>query len=626
MRHVANGVNTSDVYPGASVEERKKNVDQWTENSNTVQDNEKNDGRHSGKAIDISNGEEETFVSNNDSINNKSGSTRAKGDTVVASVGTAILSNALGNLFNKITGEKPTGSPGGNNAQIDIPGTIMGNLANVTETRSYMQNFARYNNYLTCNLGLAQMASDRYMSLKERIPMEIEYYLTPTEKKSITMYINPENMSINTTKVKQKVFTRGGIYFHHYGDDVWTLKISGTTGYSQMKGIEALEEVYHHSGTLLKYQNVSVSTVHTNAVSIYNNKPTSLQEAEQQLTSAGGIGGWLGRVITTATDALGYTGDGSNSIGTQLFGKETATGKSNANLFDALSNACLGSCTQINDALSASMGGANGANGNAETVAGLMQAAALVTGNPTAFKEYFNQTFQSIQNGMSGATSKEIIGALSADICTSVLTGQNSNQHTNAIFSQLDNSLKNGFGALTNMLTGNFTGATSYTLPMTGTSGNFYTLGRMTATELNNVVSTVQSFNREHQIDKDSARANWSDIEDQLTDLYRPRQIMIYFDDRVYIGHFDSFNYSRKASTPLIYYDMVFTVTRQVKIDKATAKSRGSATLGELLGTVAAKGIMNGINNISWGKAGSDKKQTSQQPFSPTEDPRDNKG
>ena len=158
--------------------------------------------------------------------NKKSGKTTAGGDTLVATLGQAVVGAALGKVFDKWLGTGKKKKTVGNNAQINAM-PLCGTLGGVENTKEYMQTTARYNNYLTCNLGLAQMASDRYMSLKERIPMCIEYYATPEERKSITMYVNPENMSISTAKVKQKVFTRGGIYFHHYGDDVWTLKING---------------------------------------------------------------------------------------------------------------------------------------------------------------------------------------------------------------------------------------------------------------------------------------------------------------------------------------------------------------------------------------------------------------
>lgn len=528
--------------------------------------------------------------------NKKSGKTTAGGDTLVATLGQAVVGAALGKVFDKWLGTGKKKKTVGNNAQINAM-PLCGTLGSVENTKEYMQTTARYNNYLTCNLGLAQMASDRYMSLKERIPMCIEYYATPEERKSITMYVNPENMSISTAKVKQKVFTRGGIYFHHYGDDVWTLKINGTTGYSQMKGIEALEEVYFHSGTLLKYQNVSVTTVHTNQMTLY--KPTDMQDALDKLKSAGGVSGWLGKVIGTATDALGYTGDGSKSLGTKIFGAKTASGKSNANLFDALNNSCIGLSNHMIDVIN---GGSGNGSGNG-SVLNLMQAASLVTGNPTAIKEYFNQTVGSLKQGFGGFTSQALLGAFAADSCATISGKQGHNMEN--MFKQMNGATKNAFGSVLNMLTGNFTGAATYALPMTGTSGNFYTLGRMTANELNNVVGSVQSFNKEHMIDKDKARANWADMEDQLTDLYRPRQIIIYFDDRVYIGHFDSFNYNRKAATPLIYYDMTFTVTRQIKIDKQPQDSAGSASLGSLLGMAVAGSIVRGISNsIKKGKSG----------------------
>ena len=94
------------------------------------------------------------------------------------------------------------------------------NVSREEAVMAYMEQFQRYNNYLTNKMGAAQMAADRYMSLKERVPMSFEYYETPQSKKEVVMYLNPETMSLSTQKVKQKVFTRGGIYFHHYGDCV----------------------------------------------------------------------------------------------------------------------------------------------------------------------------------------------------------------------------------------------------------------------------------------------------------------------------------------------------------------------------------------------------------------------
>ena len=523
-----------------------------------------------------------------------------------------MLSGALGKVFNKITGEGSRGGGSdvsqvaGNNAQIDLPGTLMGSLANVVNTRSYMQNFARYNNYLTSNYGLAQMASDRYMSIKERIPMSVEYYQTPTQKKEIQFYINPENMSINTAKVKQKVYTRGGIYFHHYGDDVWTMKINGTCGYAAMRGIEAFEQFYFNSGALLKYQNISAATVHTNQITSLKNQNyngESMQSMLDSLRGSGKIGNYLGKVIGTATDALGYTGNGTNTLGQRIFGNKTSSGRSNANLFDAVSNSVLDMSNNYNklfDDPNQSKESRQAMN----TVKNLMQASQMTTGSPTAFKQYFSTVMGNLVSGIGSTSSKELMSSMAADLTLGLFGGSPRNDNTNAVMNQLNYGTKNFFGGLLGMLTGNPPTNTSsmekYDMPLTGTSGNFYTIGKMQATELNRLVSTVQSFNQRHTIDKQLASQNWSDIEDQLTDLYRPRQIIIYFDDRVYIGHCDSFNYSRKASTLLINYDMSFTITRQIKVDpqlksNETGMGGSGSSLGELLGTALAGRIVGNL-------------------------------
>ena len=513
---------------------------------------------------------------------------------ILANVGTILLSNALRK-------DDSSTSSGTNNisSAINIPGTIVGNLSTVVNTKTYMEHFSRYNNYVTSNLGAAQMAADRYMSLKERVPMSLEYYQTPTEKKEIVMYINPSKLSITTAKVKQKVYTRGGIYFHHYGDDVWTLKLSGTVGYASMKGIEALEEVYHNSGALLKYQNISVSTVHTNQItSLSGSSSAKSASISDSLTgmlnslkgSKSPISKYLGKVMGATSEWLGYTGDPNRSLGAKIFGTKTANAKSNANLFNAVANAGLNLSGLYNQTAQTASTSTNLTN--------LMKAAADTTGDATNFKGMFNVVFKELQTGM-GTTSSAITSSIAADLVLGLFGGSARNDNLKSIMTQMNGGTGNLLTGVLQMLTGNFTGAKDTAFPMKATSGNYYTLGNMTATELNNVVSTVQAYNAQHTIDHNRAATNWSDIEDQLTDAYRPRQVIIYFDDRIYIGHFDSFSYNKSAETPLIYYEMQFTVTRQVKVDKpdltSTTATGGGASLRNLFTTVLAGTVMNNL-------------------------------
>ena len=108
--------------------------------------------------------------------------------------------------------------------------------------------------------------SNAYMALKQRRPFVLEYYAKAgdTTPKSITMYINPEKLSFSNTKIIGKAITRGGIFYHHYGDDHGTMQLSGSTGMSGMAGIKILEELYFASGTLLRYNNFMPQQTYAN--------------------------------------------------------------------------------------------------------------------------------------------------------------------------------------------------------------------------------------------------------------------------------------------------------------------------------------------------------------------------
>jgi len=135
---------------------------------------------------------------------------------------------------------------------------------------------SRYSNSST-PLADAQIAADNYMLMKQRKPMVIEYYKekpTSNDKKfieSVEMYINPQRLSIQHQKVKGKAYTRGGIFYHHWGDDNPVMTLSGTVGYSMMKGIEQLERIYLNSGTLLKYGNMDLNKAGTSGMRTYQN-------------------------------------------------------------------------------------------------------------------------------------------------------------------------------------------------------------------------------------------------------------------------------------------------------------------------------------------------------------------
>lgn len=502
-------------------------------------------------------------------------------DTGLVNLAGAVLMNKLTN-----NGSSSSGNTG-TSANINVKGTILSTLGTVANTKTYMENFSRYNQYLTSSYGAAQMAADRYSSLKERTMMSIEYYLTPEQKGEVVMYINPESMTISTSKVKDKVYTRGGIYFHHYGDDVWTMKLQGKVGYSCMKGIEALAEVYHYSGALLKYQNISESTVHTNQISD-SSAQNAMGGAQSGLAGMlnmlgnSGVGGFLNNALGTATDALGLTSKTTDAQGNPI--------RTNGASQDSLMNKVLGSVQSTTSAL---MGGYSN-----KAISSLMQQTIGVTGT-TNTANYFNTISNAVATGFSGVTSKNIINGIASDMVTSVMGGKGN--ALGSVMGQFASAFGVGAGALAGMTTGDYQNTTTVSMPQSATSGNYYSMGTLSATDLNNVVSSVSAYNKSRQVDKGAVENSLSDITDQLTDLYRPRQIIIYFDDRAYVGHFDSFSYSRTASTLLISYDMQFTITRQVVVGRQNLNSSSSSNGGmsDIKNLLIGSAIGSAMNSLT---------------------------
>ena len=91
----------------------------------------------------------------------------------------------------------------------------------------------------------AQTYASTYMILKQRRRMVFEFYKRAGDvnPKQVVMYINPETLTMNNSKLYSKQITRGGIFYHHFGEDHASMQLRGTTGLSGMAGIRQLEEV-----------------------------------------------------------------------------------------------------------------------------------------------------------------------------------------------------------------------------------------------------------------------------------------------------------------------------------------------------------------------------------------------
>jgi hypothetical protein len=53
-------------------------------------------------------------------------------------------------------------------------------------------------------------------------------------------------------------------------------------------------------------------------------------------------------------------------------------------------------------------------------------------------------------------------------------------------------------------------------------------------------------------------------MDDMFRDEWAPRKVIMYFENRAFIGHFEKFSYKRVADKPLIGYDLSFVAEKQI--------------------------------------------------------------
>lgn len=126
------------------------------------------------------------------------------------------------------------------------------------------------------------------------------HWLVP-EGPIVQMYINPQSITYSETKAISETRSKGGFIIQYWGEDLLTLRISGTTGSSGYEGINVLRDVYRNEQLALD--------------------PYALfqqAEAQQDVLSGGGIGGAIGGLAGATGASIGAT------IGNVLLGPQNA--------------------------------------------------------------------------------------------------------------------------------------------------------------------------------------------------------------------------------------------------------------------------------------------------------------
>lgn len=328
-----------------------------------------------------------------------------------------------------------------------------------------------------------QKKENEYMAAnKERIPMILEYQTGPlkpgnngkytlqqyqsdtSNRCAITMYINPSRLQFNNQKLTQKSVTRGGIFYHHWGDDHTILSISGDLGLSSMSGVKKLDEVYRMSGNLLAYEENTAGPVYWDA-------DTDLMNAIMN-------------------------GDWSSAMKIAIERKRSLT-----DIMKAFKRHTVGAGI---DAITGRKNNGLQSSKMAQTCGG-----------------YTAGTLQKWEGTMKDRST--------------IITGDGK-------WANIGNAILGGaISSLGEKLGGSVAGM------FTNASGCLDFLD-------SNVVKFPDAF------------GGFSDIIDELEDPWRPRLIWIYFEDRVWIGHFQNFNYTRDAASVNIHYEMSFVIQREVVI------------------------------------------------------------
>ena len=386
---------------------------------------------------------------------------------------------------------------------------------------------ARYYNPAT-PFADAQKIADNYKLFKRRVPMTIEYYKRKPDGsndkdaiESIEMYINPNRLQITNNKLKQKAYTRGGIFYHQWGDDHPSMQITGVTGLSGMRGIETLEKIYYNSGAILHYQNVGVTKIggsNAKYVTISNN----INDIAQNMVN--------GTVTNQQMmDAL------NEQQKNQTFNSEKVLIDIKKYITNNIDNLKNNSSFNI-----------------------------FMVDTVNKLNERYNQQLNLNSTTPSYQKLQEYVKFLINSTPSEPMKSMEDKLKTQVIKELVDSFLNQKSIVVEGLI-----------------GGLIDTISQKSAEDVSNYIQVVNKLNERSKIDKTIAFTGWNDIADEVIDEWRPRIIFIYFEDRVYMGHFMNFNYTRTADSMLINYDMKFDIIRQIIVTStASDKSPSTSTIG----------------------------------------------
>ncbi|AEO93444.1 gp184 [Bacillus phage G] len=436
----------------------------------------------------------------------------------------------------------------------------------------------------------AQKRADMYAKLKERTPMVIEYKQTPDEWKSFTMYINPDRLSITNQKVKGKAYTRGGIFYHHWGDDNPILTLSGTTGFSGMKGIQTLEQIYHASGTLLKYQKFGpekyAQRTNFQPPDVNLNSPVSVVEAAMNKTTTSLVEALKGFVEKDSAKKEKW--EEYKNLQKQL---EEAQKNSTNSVTDKLH---IASINLKQRRLRETYGFPEGSYYNLskttlpnnEKETNNQKALSLVAINNYMALNKVGDILSKVRKAeeevdKTVANNKTITSANNYKKIASTVFKNKLPGIDNELISQLASQKASYYKAGTEdirILNGDsspYSNLQDSPIPYReDLTGQMVQISQDRTAALESFMQDMAKLEETEKKYYEELRDNaFDDVMDDVNDEWKPRVIFIYFDNKAYMGHFDAFSYSQEAANPYyIRYEMRITITKEILSTKKENK------------------------------------------------------
>lgn len=430
-----------------------------------------------------------------------------------------------------------------------ISGDIMSIISNQGDSDA-LQNFID-SQAATLNtdspFALAQVQADMLAKLKQKKPVIFEYVKNASNgviewAKPIELYVNPNRISISTQKLKGKQVTRGGIFYNMWGDDHWTMQISGVTGLSGMKGIEQLEEAYHASGTLLRYQNYGPEKLNNGNLKDVGKFQTIDFSDPYSIVNAA-----VGANSTNRLDEI--ENEMNQKLSKMLSTYDYTKFRNIMKTLGALKNQFY----------------------NAEIASKVSELSNKLANVKDKQSIYTNVVDFFKSNGLLKTMDSSIVNNFAFEMSRNI-TIDESAYIDKATTRDVSSDLKSIYEV--NRFLADLKETQSYDLlysqastevDVNNTNSKIAYLSVKRASALAAHLKNLKDYYTREAVIRNNLTQYANDTSNsEFADLWRPRRVICYFENRAYIGHFENFSFNRDAVSNLINYEMRFVVERMI--------------------------------------------------------------